>query len=209
MKRVANGGLWLPDNETDAVMIGAGAHYQSNKLFPAIRYVKNVRAAIDVGAHCGLWTVQLGNYFKRVECFEPLPLHIECWKRNAGWKKSCILHETALGDQTGTCGITTPDGFSGRSYVDGDGEYSMSTLDSFGFEDIDLIKIDCEGYEYYVCKGAEKTITSCKPIIVVEQKKGLASRYRLDDTEAVKYLRSLGMTMHMEIAGDYIMGWPD
>lgn len=42
------------------------------------------------------------------------------------------------------------------------------TLDSYGFEDVDIIKIDTEGYELLVLEGAEQTIANNRPIVQVE-----------------------------------------
>jgi hypothetical protein len=42
------------------------------------------------------------------------------------------------------------------------------TLDSIKPKDVDLIHLDVEGHEYNALKGAVKTITKYKPLIVVE-----------------------------------------
>lgn len=201
-----NGGVFLPDGEKDRVMLGAGVQYQGTKLREALKYVKKARTAIDIGAHCGLWTVQLGAYFERVECFEPIPSHIECWHKNAGWKLSCRLHEVALGDSERTCGMEVVEGLSGRSHVAGSGEVPMKTLDSFGFVDVDFLKVDVEGFEYFVLKGAEKTLLENKPVMVVEQKRH-GGNYGLPPTAAIDYLVGLGAVVREEIVGDFILTW--
>ena len=47
-------------------------------------------------------------------------------------------------------------------------QVQVNTLDSYGLEDVDCIKIDCEGYEFPVIKGAEQTIRRCRPIVQLE-----------------------------------------
>jgi FkbM family methyltransferase len=47
-------------------------------------------------------------------------------------------------------------------------EIEQRTLDSYNFEDVDVIKIDTEGYELLVLEGAEKTIANNRPIVQVE-----------------------------------------
>ena len=42
------------------------------------------------------------------------------------------------------------------------------TLDSYHFENVDIIKIDVEGYELEVLKGADQTIANNRPIVQVE-----------------------------------------
>jgi len=44
----------------------------------------------------------------------------------------------------------------------------VHTLDSYNFENVDAIKIDCEGYEYPILKGALQTITRCRPVVQLE-----------------------------------------
>lgn len=45
---------------------------------------------------------------------------------------------------------------------------TVNTLDSYNFEDVDAIKIDCEGYEYLILQGAINTITQCRPVVQLE-----------------------------------------
>jgi FkbM family methyltransferase len=200
-----SGNAWLPDDEQDRVMLGAGVRYQSGKLEKALPYCRHARTAIDVGAHCGLWTVQLAQYFERVEAFEPLPRHIECWKKNAGWKLTNRLYPVALGEKEGSCGMHVVEGLSGRSHVNGGNDFLMKRLDDYAFEDVDFLKIDTEGYELFVIKGAEETIKKWRPVIVVEQKPHHGGPYGLSDTAAVDYLKSLGYQVKAEIVGDFVM----
>lgn len=44
----------------------------------------------------------------------------------------------------------------------------QKTLDSYGFEDVDIIKIDVEGYELLVLEGASDTIARNRPIVQIE-----------------------------------------
>jgi hypothetical protein len=39
----------------------------------------------------------------------------------------------------------------------------------FGFDNVDYIKIDVEGFEKKVLLGAARTIDRCNPLIVIEQ----------------------------------------
>jgi FkbM family methyltransferase len=191
-------------------MLSAGVQYQGSKLRSALKYVKQARTAIDIGAHCGLWTVQLGQYFQNVEAFEPLERHIECWEKNAGWKKSCRLHKVALGEKGGTCGMAVVEKFSGRSHVCGDGHIPMHRLDDYGFRDVDFMKIDVEGYELFVLKGAVETLLKNKPVMVVEKKPHHhIGQYGIADDAALEYLQSLGAVIREEIVGDFILTWPE
>lgn len=197
-------GAWLPDDEADAVMMNAGPLYQVIKLRKAMQWTPNRRVALDIGAHCGLWSMQLAKEFERVVAFEPLERHVECFKRNT---YAIELHQMVLGDKNGSCGINLVETLSGRSHIDGDGDYVMATLDDFEFPTVDFIKVDTEGFEYFVLKGAEKTLLRCKPTMIIEQKAGHAERYGIKDGDAIRYMESLGAVLRDEIIGDYVMSW--
>jgi FkbM family methyltransferase len=201
-----SGGAWLPEDELDPVMLRAGSRYQSQKLEKAISYCLQKRTAIDVGAHCGLWTNQLLAHFERVEAFEPLEIHQAAWYRNVR-PLAATLYPFALGEKKGSCSIELVAGYSGRSHISGDGEIPVQPLDGFRFQNIDLIKADVEGFELFVLKGAEETLLKWKPVVVVEQKANLGERYGLSDKAAVEYLQSLGAVLKEEIAGDFILSW--
>ena len=47
-------------------------------------------------------------------------------------------------------------------------DVTVNTLDSYNFEEVDAIKIDCEGYEYPILQGAVNTIAQCRPVVQLE-----------------------------------------
>lgn len=53
----------------------------------------------------------------------------------------------------------------------------VTTVDSMNFKDVDIIKIDTEGYEFPVVLGAEQTILKYKPIVQVEIVEGQPERF--------------------------------
>jgi FkbM family methyltransferase len=44
----------------------------------------------------------------------------------------------------------------------------VHTLDSYKFDDVDIIKVDCEGFELPILKGAVQTISQCRPVVQLE-----------------------------------------
>lgn len=218
-------GIWLPDGETHLTewmtkageMVDGKGTYQIKKLRRALSYCRTtLRTAIDIGAHCGMWSMQLAKKFKHVEAFEPVAVHRACFDRNMlapydqtndeqGWFPGVSLHSCALGDHEGFVDIHTEPTSSGDSYVQGNGSIPMHTLDSFNFVDVDFIKLDCEGYELFALRGGENTIKTYRPVIIVEQKPGKAQKFGLGEVDAVRYLQVLGYKQAEELSGDYIM----
>lgn len=210
-------GIYLPDGETHLVdwmnkageIVDGKGTYQIKKLRAALSYCKQFRTAVDVGAHCGLWSMQLAKRFDTLQAFEPVSEHRECFQRNVSWRNNTKveLNACALGDHEDMIKITTEPTSSGDSRVDGAGDIPMHTLDSFGLRDVDFIKIDTEGHEYFVLRGAKETILSCKPVVIVEQKPGHAQRHGIGEKEALPLLEGWGAKMRQELSGDFIYTW--
>ena len=81
-------------------------------------------------------------------------------------------HPVGLGDTEKDVDIkTTNKSFGTHINPDKDkGKYKIKTLDSFGLNFVDFIKIDAEGYEPLVAKGAMKTIELHKPQFYMKEK---------------------------------------
>ncbi len=202
-------GIWLPDHEKHLTHYAHNGPfgkwtYQAHKMIAALEYVTAFNQAIDVGGHCGLWSKELVKAFDEVVAFEPVADHRECFSLNV--PPTYHLHPVALGEKPGSIRIHRTEGSSGDSWVEGDGDIPMHTLDSYNLSP-DFIKLDCEGYEYYALKGGEETLLRWKPVVIVEQKPGKAQQFGLEETQAVTYLQSLGATLRKEIVGDFILSW--
>lgn len=168
-----------------------------------MQYVQRAHLAVDVGGHCGLWSKELVRLFDKVVAFEPLAEHRECFRLNVHGNYD--LHACALGESDGMVRIHTTQGQSGDSWVDGEGDIPLTTLNSFDLEGVDFIKLDCEGYELFALRGGEKMLKRDRPVVIVEQKPGRGSKFGLSDTAAVDYLLGLGYSLKKVISGDYIL----
>lgn len=185
--------------------------YQYQKYEAARRLCRRkLRTAVDVGAHVGLWSYWMARDFKAVHAFEPAPVHCACWLMNlAGFPLMTQLHRVALGAAVGMVGMDTHDpSSSGNTHVSTNGTpatVDMRTLDSYTLKHVDLLKIDCDGYEYFVVLGALDTIRRCRPVIVVEQKDGFGPRYGRGNHDAVNLLMERGASVVANVGGDFIM----
>ena len=121
-------------------------------------------------AACLIPSCNLSRAFREVVAFEPVQAHRECFVRNVE-ATNVTLHPCALGMLEGSVSIRTEPTSTGDSWVKGEGDIPMRTLDSFNLENVDFIKIDCEGYEENVLRGAMDTIRRCRPVVLVEQKR--------------------------------------
>lgn len=196
---------WMAHPKNNMVLNGRQA-YQGVKQAALLKLATNFRTAIDIGAHIGLWTHNLAAVFERVICFEPMAEHRECFAANIR-ADNVIVYPQALGSHPGMVTMRTGPASTGDTCVDSEfgGDVEMVTLDSFGFDEVDLVKIDAEGYEENILRGAAATIRRCLPVICVEQKRDFAVKYGLKPQGAIPYLQGLGYRVAKEISGDYLM----
>lgn len=208
-------GWFFPDGETHLpkwmanpkvrMELNGRSSYQGQKQYAAMQMCTQFRTAVDVGAHVGLWSYNLAHMFNLVEAFEPVAAHRECFEANMVAIPNVRLTPCALGDKEGMVSIRTEPTSSGDSRVDGPGDIPMKMLDSFHLANVDLLKIDCEGTELFVLRGAEELLARQKPVVVVEQKPGHAQKYGLGERDAIPYLESLGYRVAREMAGDFFL----
>ncbi|MBK6851620.1 MAG: FkbM family methyltransferase [Burkholderiales bacterium] len=171
-------GWYLPDSDThfgpyllELAQQGAPCEYQWPHRDCAVKHCSSFRGAIDVGAHVGLWSRPLACSFRKVYSFEPLQEFRTLLALNS---PTSLIMPFALGDiETRVC-MAMPADNTGMAHVvpgsEETGEVEVRTLDSFSFDEIDLIKIDCEGYEYPIVMGAIETLKRNRPVVVIEQK---------------------------------------
>lgn len=157
------------------------------------RLLPKGRVAVDAGANAGIYTYWLARISRRVHAFEPIP-SLATRLKSAQFQKVTV-HEVALSDRNGVARLHLPTGSpvsrASLSRPRGQHEGFMvetRTLDSYNLKDVGTIKIDVEGVEHSVLKGAHRTITNCRPVIFCE----LEERHRTGAVhETVRYVRSV------------------
>jgi FkbM family methyltransferase len=192
------GEFWIPDAEIHREAAIARGEGPPPELFG---HIKSFRVAVDAGANVGTWTRALLSRFDVVYAFEPAPDTFECLERNCP-EALCI--QAGLSDQAGTASIkpdeTYPDGTGSRYLADGK-DILLTALDSFHLS-LDFLKVDVEGMECKVLKGAMQTLMRCKPVLCVEDKKRLADRAGLP--QPWELLESIGYRQVGKVGPDRI-----
>ena len=152
-------------------------NYQLKEYNKAVSYVKNKQIAIDVGANLGMMSYRMCRDFKHVHAIEPL--FAQYIKPNVG-ADNITIHEVAVGETEKTVSMRVGQYHSGGSNVvewinDITQTYNQNvkciTIDSLNIKDVDFIKIDVEHYEWFALQGANQTIETYHPIIMMEVKK--------------------------------------
>jgi len=162
---------------------------------------RKLRRIIDIGAWWGPWSLFWQPYAGKLEIFEPNKRILPMLENNISTYNNCTLHKTALGESKGTVSMGY-DTHSGTNHVtDSKGDTQINTLDSYNFDNVDVIKIDVEGYEMPVLKGAKDTIMANNPMIQIEGNSS-GKRYGIHKKHISELLKSWGM-MRIE------KKWPD
>ncbi len=152
---------------------------ESDKEF--FQYVKEskFKRIIDVGANIGKYSLLFSeNKDSKVVSFEPIHENFVALLNNVGQNKAFNINPILLGcyDENKEVEINLCEENSGAHSIHFDRGYkkdkiNVVTLDSF-LEDRDFnpdfIKIDVEGVELNVLKGAIETIKKDKPVIFLE-----------------------------------------
>lgn len=130
--------------------------------------------ALDIGAHIGSHTLALARMVGpdgAVYAFEPQKKIFRELVKNLELNglHNVVPLRFAVGASHEVIEMSPTEGRDGLMQVGAGGdEAELRTLDSFGFRNVSLIKIDVEGYELAVLQGAVETIRAWHPAIVVE-----------------------------------------
>ncbi len=146
------------------------------RLLP--RLVPRDRIAIDIGANRGVYTHVLSRLTPHVEAFEPNPTVFRRLRR--ALPANARAHQVALADREGEAQLLVPvdhDRYADqRATLSAESADAASrpvavpvrTLDSFAFQNVGFIKIDVEGFEQAVLRGARETLRRERPVLLVE-----------------------------------------
>jgi FkbM family methyltransferase len=168
------GRFWLDDKPGLAKkFLRSGKAWEPHIVDYISKHVDPGSTVVDVGAHIGSITVPLAHAVGpsgRVYAFEPETKNHKVLCANVALNElqNVTVLRIALGDRGGTVAMETSPRGDGLAKVTPGDEVPLRTLDSFGLTDVSLIKIDVEGYGAHVLRGAEKTIHTSQPAIIIE-----------------------------------------
>jgi FkbM family methyltransferase len=138
--------------------------------------------AIDVGANIGHYTKRFSDLVGptgRVICFEPVPATFELLAANVAQFESpnVTLLNLAASDSTRILGISIPDfetglkNYYGAALTSAPSALQVMTcsIDSLGLEGpVRVLKIDAEGHDTVVLRGAVRLLAAKRPTIIIE-----------------------------------------
>ena len=156
---------------------------------------------LDVGANFGFYSISIAARLRQacvVHAFEPNPATFDRLERNISLNGSTAVtaHQMGVSDRMGHAGIVEVPGHSGAAYLSAGSDVAVTSLDRFcesaGIERVDLIKIDAEGAEPRILRGAAGVLERFRPTLLLELNQPTLERENSSPAEVLAYLRAIG-----------------
>jgi FkbM family methyltransferase len=174
---------------------------------------------IDIGAHIGTTIMPYSKYFSKIIAYEVNKPTFNLLSRNIklnGLHDKCILNNYGLYSYTCNGNVYQHNTYNSGCYyfkpvdngnivcksLDEDcAIYLLDTCDNVNNIEndiensntsIDFIKIDTEGSEYHVLKGAEKILLKYKPLVQIECNSLSVNLFNISKNTIINYMSKLG-----------------
>jgi len=206
---------WIPRHPGSLLDLPLRGNFEPECTFLLAKLVKKGDVVFDIGANFGWYSchfAKLVGETGQVHIFEPTNV-MEELKNNLTlnkFKAKCVLNQIALGQKEGIEFLFIPKkmgtafaSLREHSYA-ADKSVKISVfvkkLDDCvsvnKIKKIDFIKMDIEGSEYLVLKGAENVLKQYSPVILLELQDVHMKYFGYSPEELINYLRDLGYHLY-------------
>lgn len=178
------------DDHFQSIFLNSFDNWETNSIRTWIEAIAEGDTVIDVGSYLGVYSILAAKAgAKQVIAFEPNPITYEALEANVALNNlggRIVTRMLGLSDFVGSVMLFHPPGremSSGSQLRDNDegqefngwdnkSEVFVTTLDeeivALNVDRVGAIKIDAEGYEMQVLKGAAQTIAAYRPVMIIE-----------------------------------------
>ncbi len=175
--RLMHNGWYVPDDDKKISFVlendidKTNPSYEGKFRNQILEHLPNKRTFIDVGANVGIWSFPFIGKFKKIIGYEPSKQNIECLKANVG--DLIEIRTKAVANFVGEAdfhqaGKNCGDGKLCRPGINPSYIVPVVKLDNEELTEVDLIKIDVQGWELEVLQGAINLIQNQKPWVIFE-----------------------------------------
>ena len=177
--------------------VGLQEFYDMSFVMHALR---SADLFVDVGANVGVYSILAGGVGAKVIAVEPVPSTFETLKDNIrlnGLEGHVAAHNIGLASMTGELKFSTQHGPINRVLNDPNSQAGVTVpvncLDNLLQGVIpNVIKIDVEGYEMEVVKGAQNVLSQPTVFALILELNGSGKLYGFDDAETDAEIRRFG-----------------
>jgi FkbM family methyltransferase len=200
---------WTPRDPYSLLGMPLRGNFEPECTFLLTKLIKRGDIAFDIGANFGWYSchlAQLVGEAGRVHVFEPTNA-IDELKSNLTLNKfeaRCVLNQVALGEKEGTETLFIPEKLGTAFASLREHSYGRTQkicvptqkLDDYVIANrvrgVDFMKIDVEGAEYLVLKGAENVLKQYSPVVMLELYQPHIEYFGYSPEELISYLGDLG-----------------
>lgn len=163
---------------------------QEPEISKLINLISQNSVVIDVGANRGTYSFPILRKLRKpgyLYSFEPIPQLFNYLEKGLGSKDTFKVYSFACGDRQAVKRIKLPINngqlsMGSASFINSFRDFEnilvkIISIDSLKISKVDFIKIDVEGFETLVLRGAIKTIKQNRPVMLVEIDWNMGNNY--------------------------------
>ena len=176
--------------------------FEFEDMMFSLHLLENGDTFLDIGSNVGVYSVLLSGEKKAKSiAFEPIPATFKILESNVKLNNlECLvnLYNCGLGSEKKNVrfvsDLDVSNHVSSDQSVIGENIINVNilTVDDLNITEPTLIKIDVEGFELEVLKGARKTLASKTLIAIIIELNGSGQKYGVNDSDVHKYLLEFG-----------------
>jgi FkbM family methyltransferase len=179
----------------DVLGMDVDGPWEKNDVAFVVDQLRSGGTFYDIGANIGWYSLNVALKTRaNVICFEPQPARLYQNLRLNRVEPTVV--EVALGSEEGSVSMTSEHKAANFVSSTGTVRVPLTTIDHLVFESNlsppTLIKMDVEGYEYFVLRGAQRTLKTYHPIVLCEVNGLAESRFGVPDRTLLDLLRDCG-----------------
>jgi len=217
-------------NKLEAKLLDDPASYDKKNFAAVETLVQPGAICMDIGANIGIYSAVLSRLVGptgHVHAFEPVRHIRRKLRTNLAFNgaRNVTVNDFALGDVPGSlemfqvkegqfrAGTST---LVRNNNVETMGEdaferqtVEVRTVDTYGLDRVDFMKIDVEGFEFNVLKGAVETLRKHRPAILFEHDQGRLEGLAGDERQFAELLGGLGYScFELDLSDDEVWVTP-
>ena len=137
-----------------------------------------------------------------IHAFEPNPVTLERFKKNLALNqtRAVVVHNLAVSDREGYAALVETQGHSGAAYLTAGHDVEVVSLDQFceryHIDRVDVIKVDAEGSEFAILRGAADTLSRFRPKLLMELNTPALDRQGAASKDVLSLLMSSGYRVY-------------
>jgi FkbM family methyltransferase len=200
------GGAVIEGPLTDWLIVWAfmRGHERDLPFQRSLELVRSGSVAVDAGAHVGIWSLLAAKRGARVHAFEPVPETAARLRRHVerNHADGPVVNQVALGAEPGSVPFfaVTEGNTGASSFAPEPGSVELPvevvTLDGY-LERADVLKVDVEGAELLVFRGARRLLSSAEaPIVFFEVDDELCGRFGTSGRDAKQFVAECGYRIY-------------